>query len=311
LVARPFVAAARAFVRLSRVKFLMGGLLGVALGTVVAAYERGGRIDWRTALWAQAGVTAFQLMTHYANDYFDRDADVRAQRTPFSGGSGVLVDGSLAPAIALRAALTCLLLGLLACGVLFSSGRSGAGLVLLAIAAGAWAYSAPPLRLLARGLGELDTALVVAVLVPLAACLAQGITPGVRMLASTLPGAAAMFAMMLCVEAPDSAVDAASGKRNLLVRNGRRILARWGPAAVVLAFAGVALALGAGAPPTLGLLQALSLPPGVDLGRAFGRSAYGLDPYADAGLAARGVTFFFLVGLNGVLGYAAALAWRL
>ena len=97
----------------------------------------------------QAAVTSLQLMTHYANDYFDRDADARAQRTPFSGGSGALVDGSLDPAVAWRAALVCLLAGLSAAALLLAAGRPGSAALLIAIAALAWAYSAPPLRLLA------------------------------------------------------------------------------------------------------------------------------------------------------------------
>ena len=303
-------AALAAFVRLSRLKFLAGGFLGVALGTIVAAYERGGRVDWNAYALAQGGVTAFQLMTQYANDYFDREPDAHSRRTPFSGGSGALVDGSLAPSVGLIAALVCLALGALACVALFAARQTDAAVVLLAIAAFAWAYSAPPLRLLARGLGELDTALVVAVLVPLAAYVAQGAAPSARLLATTLPGAAAMFAMMLGVEAPDCAVDAAYGKRNLLVRRGRPMLRRWGRGAVLAAFAGVALALAAGAPPTLGVLQLVAIPAGIDLGRAFGKSAAGLDPYADAALAARGVLFFIVVTLDGVLGYAAALVWR-
>ena len=250
-------------------------------------------------------------MTHYANDYFDREVDAHAKRTPFSGGSGVIPEGSLAPRVALNAALSCALAGAIAATTLLFSGRTSAACILGAVALLAWAYSAPPLRLLARGLGELDTALVVAMLVPLAAYCAQGGAPSLRMLASTLPGAAAMFAMMLGVEAPDGAVDAAFGKRNLLVRRGRSMLRRWGTAAILTAFVDVALAVGGGMPASVGLLQVLSIPPGIDLGRAFGRSAAGFDPYADAGLAARGVVFFLLVSLNGVLGYAAALAWRI
>jgi 1,4-dihydroxy-2-naphthoate octaprenyltransferase len=311
LVARKLPASVAAFVRLSRLKFLLGGFLGVALGTLVAAYEHGGRIEWGAWALAQTGVTALQLMTHYANDYFDREADLGAQRTPFSGGSGVLVDGSLPPRVALRAALACLLLGLAPAVVLLRAGNAPAAAVLLTVAALAWTYSAPPLRLLACGLGELDTALVVAVLVPLAAFLAQRATPGPLLLASTLPGAAAMFAMMLGVEAPDAEVDAAAGKRNLLVRGGRSVLRRGGPAAVLAAFAGVALALAAGAPAAFGLVHVLSVPPGIGLGRAFGRTPAHADPGADAGLAARGVAFFCLVSLDGVLGYAAALAWRI
>ena len=42
-------------------------------------------------------VTSIQLMTHYANEYYDYDVDaaVGPARTPFSGGSGVLVGGQV------------------------------------------------------------------------------------------------------------------------------------------------------------------------------------------------------------------------
>ena len=50
-------------------------------------------------------MTSFQLMTHYANDYFDLEAD-RANQTPttWSGGSRVLPAGELSPRVALIAA---------------------------------------------------------------------------------------------------------------------------------------------------------------------------------------------------------------
>ncbi len=299
--------AVLAFVRLSRLKFLAGGVLGVALGTVVAAYESGTGVRWGAWALAQLGVSAFQLMTHYANDYFDREADAHAQRTPFSGGSGALVDGSLPAAAGMVAALVCAACGVGAALALAGAGRAGGAIALLACGALAWMYSAPPARLLARGLGELDTALVVAVAVPLAAFEAQGGAQVGTLLAVALPGACAMFAMMLGVEAPDAAVDAAFGKRNLLVRRGKKIVRRWGPAAIAAAFACVLAALAAGAPRSFAVLQLLSIPPGIALGRAFARSDERLDPYADAELAARGVVFFFVVAFDGVAGYAAAL----
>ena len=97
-------ARLRAFVRLSRLKFLAGGVIGGGFGTAMAGYERGS-IVWLDYALAQLTITAFHLMTHYANDYFDRHADARSVPTPYSGGSGVLVEGLLAPAVALRAAL--------------------------------------------------------------------------------------------------------------------------------------------------------------------------------------------------------------
>ncbi len=95
------VKTVAAFFRLSRPKFLAGGLVGGGFGTAIAAYERGW-VAWAAYALAQFTITSFHLMTHYANDYFDRHADAAGTPTPYSGGSGTLTDGSLAPAVAWR-----------------------------------------------------------------------------------------------------------------------------------------------------------------------------------------------------------------
>jgi 1,4-dihydroxy-2-naphthoate octaprenyltransferase len=173
-------------------------------------------------LWVQALVTSFQLMVHYANDYFDREADAQATRTAWSGGSGILTDGALQPRVALAAALVCAGLGLAASARFALAGNAAVAWLGVAIAVLAWCYSAPPVRFAARGLGELVTALVVAVLVPLAgfAAFAHRIDED-AMSGVVTTTALAMFAMMLCVELPDAGADRAAGKHNLVVR--------WGP----------------------------------------------------------------------------------
>jgi 1,4-dihydroxy-2-naphthoate octaprenyltransferase len=215
------VTALLAFIRLTRPLFLFGGFAGVALGAAVAA-RAGSRLDLATYLWAQALVTAFQLMVHYANDYFDREGDAHAQRTPWSGGSGVLPSGALPARVALVAALACAALGLAAALRFALAGDAAAGLLGVAIFALAWSYSGPPLRLAARGLGEIDTALVVAVLVPAASYAAFTGRLDAALASAVVAPAAAMFAMMLCVELPDAGADLAAAKRTLVVR--------WGPA---------------------------------------------------------------------------------
>lgn len=208
-----------AFVRLSRPLFLYGGFAGVALGAAVA-HSEGRSVDVRSYLWAQALVTSFQLMVHYANDYFDLECDARATPTAWSGGSGVLTAGALQPRVALTAALVCAALGLAATTRFALAGNATAAWLGLAVAVLAWCYSAPPVRLAARGLGELDTALVVAVLVPFVgyAAFAARIDEPIRFVVTTT--GLAMFAMMLCVELPDVGADQAAGKRNLVVRVG-------------------------------------------------------------------------------------------
>ncbi|MGP6158987.1 MAG: NifU family protein [Vulcanimicrobiaceae bacterium] len=292
----------RSFARLTRPAFLAGGFVGGGLGTAIAAYERGGTVDWGGYALAQLAITSFHLMTHYANDFFDRDGDALTVRTEFSGGSGVLVDGSLPAGVGLAAALACLGAGALSTALLAGRGLVTAALLAVLICALAWSYSAPPMRLSSRGLGELNTALVVAVLVPLCAFAAQGRPLDPRALWSTLPGAAAMFAMMLAVEYPDAAADAASGKRNLIVRLGERGAKAPAYAAVAAVYAALGGALLAGAPPSLALLELLSLPLAVDLWGAVSRRRDGRD---DPALAARGVAFFFCVSFFALAGYAA------
>ena len=88
------------WVRLSRPHFLLGGFLMFGLG---ASTTR--PVDGTDYLTGQLMVTMAQLTAHYANEYADVDADRSVEhRTAFSGGSGVLVDGSLPVRSALWAA---------------------------------------------------------------------------------------------------------------------------------------------------------------------------------------------------------------
>jgi 1,4-dihydroxy-2-naphthoate octaprenyltransferase len=293
-----------AFVRLSRLKFLAGGIVAGALGTAVAAYE-GSRIDWGAFALAQATISTFHLMTHYANDYYDRESDALTRRTRFSGGSGVLVDGSLDPRVAIAAALVCLAIGAAGVVGLWSAGLRIAASIAALIGPLAWFYSSPPARLLGRGLGELDTVLVVAVLVPLCTYAAQCGLPDTLAFASTVPVAAALFAMMLAVEVPDAEADAATGKRNLVVRFGRQRALPLVAAAFALMLAGGAFALAAGAPPALAVAGLLLIPPAAAL--ALGLRRRPADASGDPAIAFRGVAFFFLTATFSLLAYLAAL----
>jgi 1,4-dihydroxy-2-naphthoate octaprenyltransferase len=297
------------FLRLARPLFLGGGAVGVALGTALAAFASQGRVDWRAWLAAQCTVTALQLMTHLANEYFDRDADAGAARTPFSGGSGVLVEGALLPGVALASALAALAFGLGGAVWLASDGHVVAAWIAVAIAALAWVYSAPPLRLSARGLGEIDTALIVGVLVPLCAAAAQSASFDRITLVAVLAPAAAMFAMMLAVEVPDIANDTVSGKRNVVVRAGARTLAL-ARVALVAVYVAIAATVLAGAPLAVAWLALLTVPAAIGLARAFGRDFDEPSQAAAASVAARGVAFFFVVTLAETLGFIVHSPWR-
>lgn len=218
-----------AFIKLGRPIFLGGGFILYALGAAIAA-ACGHAIDTQRYVLGQAGVTALQLMTHYANDYFDYDADI-ANLTPtkWSGGSRVLPAGLLPSGVALVAALGFAATGVAATIALVAAGAGSLAAPTLALMLVlAWEYSAPPLRLCARGLGELDTALVVTMLVPwLGFYLQAPDLRGAELLALTIvPPALLQFAMLLAIEFPDAAGDVAAGKHTLVVQLGARAAAR-------------------------------------------------------------------------------------
>jgi 1,4-dihydroxy-2-naphthoate octaprenyltransferase len=290
-----------AFVRLSRPKFLAGGFAGFALGVAVAAVA-GFRVSPSAYAAGQAMVTAFHLMTHYANDYFDRDADRRGQPSEFAGGSGVLVAGHVKPQVALAAALACAALGAIgAIGFAFAGNLVVAALG-LAIGVLAWCYSAPPLRLAGRGWGEVDTAAIVGLLVPLTGYAVITGSIGSAALAATGAPVVAMLAMMLAVEWPDRDADAASGKCNLLVRLGPRASGRLAAACALLIVPALAFAIVRGAPLSVAAFGVLLLPLLVGFVRRVRRPG---DAAAD--VAAHGVSLFFLTVVFELFGYLTVL----
>ncbi len=262
-------------------------LLGQAL-----AYRITGRFDLRVlALVAVWGVLD-QLFILWANDVADREHD-GAERTLFSGGSGVLVEGKLTPGALRRGALAAY--GLLG-GLSFALalGRS-AWLVPLWLAAGALvhAYSYPPLRLSYRGYGEHLQALGVGVVLPLVGYAAQagelGSLPKGFLVATYLLGWAGNVATAL----PDHAADARAKKRTWPVRFSPGPAGRYGLLLTALACGVVVLATGR---PAFGLGLAPLVPAAfLDTGTRRGALTY----VVLQGLAAQGL----------VLAWAAWLAF--
>jgi 1,4-dihydroxy-2-naphthoate octaprenyltransferase len=255
------------FVRLGRPLFLAGGFVMHGLGVAAALYG-GAPLSLPALVWGQVAITATQFMTHYSNDYFDLAAD-RANRTPtaWSGGSRVLAEENFPARIALVAALV---FGLIALGAdltlafVLHSGRWSLPLLLLAQGL-AWGYSAPPLRLHAHGLGQLTGVVVVSGLTPLigfylqAGRLAPWPSPAILLLA-IFPLCCLQFAMLLAVDIPDAAGDAAVGKRTLVVQLGAARASSLYLLATLLAYASLPVLALAGLPPLVAAAPCLTLP---------------------------------------------------
>lgn len=250
------------FVRLGRFHFLIGGFVLHGLGVAMALYDGAG-FNGQAFVWGQIAITATQLMTHYANEYFDLEAD-RANHTPtrWSGGSRVLPEGGLSPSTAL---ITALALGLVAISaglvlaLVAQPGLLTLMMVLLCVVL-AWGYSGPPLQLHSRGLGELTTALLVPGLTPLVGYYLQAGRLSLLPVLAALPLCCLQFAMLLAIEFPDEAGDSAAGKRTLVIRLGGVRAARLSNTVLLATYALLPVLVWAGLPQAVGISILIGLP---------------------------------------------------
>ncbi len=163
------------------------------------------------------------LSVSFSNDYFDRHSDRNSFKTAFSGGSKVLVEHPELESLALKLAVLLLCSSIIA-NVFFTIvygytfwffifGLLG-GLV-------GWFYTAPPLKLAYRGLGELSTILAVGFLMPGMGYFVASGTISPLFQAFILPLSCYGLFFITTVELPDVESDTIGQKKNLLVKWGR------------------------------------------------------------------------------------------
>jgi 1,4-dihydroxy-2-naphthoate octaprenyltransferase len=224
-----------------------------------AAFEPGWfLLGLGTLILAQA---ALELLDGYHDFVQGAHGRKREGDQVWTGGSGVLAEGSLRPASVRRAAWIC---GLAACA-LFAAltwGRTGgAGLVIGGMGAFCGAgWAMPPFKLSYRGLGEIAQAVVAG---PLMAAMAWVIAAGsfdARALAIGIPFGLLELAMALAHNMIDAEPDARAGKRTLVVRIGPRAAAIAHGIAAAGAFAAVAILVATGVLPLAALLCLTLLP---------------------------------------------------
>lgn len=163
------------------------------------------------------------LSISYSNDFFDVEVDKLDKHTFFSGGSGILVDH---PELRKPAKWTAIILILLSLGlgIVFLIVYSFPIWFLFFVVLGnllGWFYTAPPLKLAYRGLGELTMILCIGLLVPGLGYLVAGgpMNPDAYLFCPPLMLYGLAF--ILSVEIPDMESDRLGNKRTWVVRKGR------------------------------------------------------------------------------------------
>lgn len=244
----------RAWLQASRLPSQAYLFLPLLLGQLLA-WRVSGEWSWLVFLLVQAFGVFDQLFIVYANDVADEDTDRdNATATRYSGGSRVLVQGTLSSALLWRAAGIMALLAMLSVALVGLLEGHWLPLPLAILGLGLlWAYSFPPLRLSYRGGGELLQMLGLGAVLPLLAFSAQaGDLTGFPwlLLAVLLP---LHLATAVATALPDMPSDARAHKRTLVVLYGlgpaRRFILVLAAGALLLHLSFVHEALGLAAVP--------------------------------------------------------------
>lgn len=199
---------------MSRPLQLLSVVLVYGLGGLVA-HANGHGIAFDHLLAGVLVLLPVAASIHYANEYADFETDSLTQRTPFSGGSGVLPRGDMPRRLALQAAAASLVAGLLMGAALLS----GVALVLLLLGAFfGWMYSLPPLKLAWRGWGELDNALLGGMVLPLYGYTIHSHHIAGPVVLVFMPFTLLVFLNLLATTWPDRLADGQVGKNTLATR---------------------------------------------------------------------------------------------
>lgn len=233
---------ARLWIGIARVadpKITLASMASIFLGAAAAA--RDGPMAWGWLALTVVGIFFVEAAKNASGDVFDFDsgadqAVAPEDRSPFSGGKRVLLDGLMS-----RSQLAAVAAAFYALG-----GVAGLAIVIWRDATVAWLgaigaliaffYHAPPLKLAYRGFGELAVAVTYGPLICGGTYLVQRGALPPQIIALAAPLGLLIGGFLWINEFPDHHADAQAHKRTLVVRLGRRRASRAFALLVSLAF---------------------------------------------------------------------------
>ena len=207
----------------SRPKFLVASVAPILVGSFLG-YATVGSFNWLLFVLALLAIMAIHSGANMANDYFDHLSGndwANKNPTPFSGGSRHIQQGTLSPKTVLLAALVALAVGS-AMGVVIVILTESPFILILGLIGllGGFFYTAPPVKLGYRYIGEFIIALLFGVFPVYGSYYLQtGTLDTVPLLPAFIVGIL-IFLVILINEFPDLKADAAVNKRTLVVHFG-------------------------------------------------------------------------------------------
>jgi 1,4-dihydroxy-2-naphthoate octaprenyltransferase len=297
--------------RATRLPFLSATLVPVLLGLAIAASK--GFFDLPSAILTIIGASAVHLGLNVANDVFDTRSgadDANVNPTQYSGGSRVIQYGlvSLRQMATLSAVFygVAAIIGLILLATRFSVPLLVIGVLGMIVSFG---YTAPPLKLVYRGLGEVAVAFGFGPMMLLGAYVVQTLGPiSAEAVVASIPLGILVALILYVNEIPDRRGDAAADKRTLPVRLPQSVIVRAYLVAAVAAFATVVIGVVFGALPLPALLAILAAPLAWQVYQGIDRSYE--QPYGIMAALAVNIRLHLMVGAALLLAYVVVIVAR-
>ncbi len=208
-----------------RAPFFTATVVPILLGAVIG-WARTGAFHWGYFLLTMLAGLLLHTGTNVANDYFDHksgtdDINVEFVR-PFTGGSRMIQDGLLTPREVIGGALAAYVLAAII-GICLAYVR-GPMIIVLGLVGllSGFFYTAPPVNLVSRGIGEFFIGLNFGVLMTLGAFYVQTSYLAWEPVVASIPVALLIAGVLYINEFQDAPADGSVGKDHLVVRFGRR-----------------------------------------------------------------------------------------
>lgn len=238
---------AKRYLLATRPMFLTASLLSVVVGSSYGAWQSG-QLDAYVAVLALCTIACLHAAFNVLNDVFDElngtDRVNRQRIYPFTGGSRFIQNGVLSVQQMRHWALLLLFIASLL-GILLLIDK---GLPILIFGVSGivlgFFYSAPPVHLASRGLGEFAVATGFGLLPVTGAVWLQSGAFDLQTLLLSIPVSCWVANILIINELPDVEADTVADKRTLVVRLGTATTRHLYTGLSILAFLSIALAAG-------------------------------------------------------------------
>lgn len=305
---KPTMSLGWLFFLATRVPFLTATFVPVLLGAVIARFD--GHSAWWRMLLALLGASAIHLGLNVANDVSDATSgadEANVNPTMFSGGSRVIQYGLVSLKAMKMTSLACYAIGI-AIG-LYLTAVAGPQLLWIG-AAGlflSFFYTAPPLRLVHRGLGEICVALGFGPIMVLGTYYVIAERLSFAAFYASLPVALLIMLVLYVNQIPDRPADERAGKRTIVVRLPQSAIVTGYVLSVAVTYVLIVVGAVTGLMPVWTLLGLATIPLAMQVHK--GISSHYESPYELMGAMAKNIQLHLFTGLALILGYLAAIVF--